>query len=167
LSFHFQNDENETDKVFRSRGLKGVQFIRASPGKEPRTLSSSSLRSRKRMESLLQRARDFMLGRDREKKRAEQKSAKKPEVDAGKHRPAQKINPDLIETVVVPTDEEKVDDVADEARSPVTRRSKRERAKIEDPPQPVTEPTPSSVAVESEQKSTTPTATPMRPMPLD
>ena len=56
-----ENDDfgkNESDAMFRSRGLKGT--IKASPGKAPRTLSSSSLRTRQRMEALMKRAREFM-----------------------------------------------------------------------------------------------------------
>ena len=57
-----ENDEGmekgEGDKMFRSRGLKGT--VKASPGKAPRTLSSSSLRTRQRMEALMERAREFM-----------------------------------------------------------------------------------------------------------
>lgn len=82
MKLKFFSDENEEeaidedeqglsgdgDQVFRSRGLKGMKFVRPSPGKEPRTLSTSSMRSRKRMEALLTRARNFMVRRDRETK---------------------------------------------------------------------------------------------------
>ena len=46
------------DSVYRSRGLKGT--VKASPGKAPRTLSTSSLKTRQRMEALMRRAREFM-----------------------------------------------------------------------------------------------------------
>ena len=47
--------ENE---LFRTRGFKGT--VKASLNRAPRTLSSSSLRTRKRMEALMRRAREFM-----------------------------------------------------------------------------------------------------------
>ena len=96
------------------------------------------------MESLLQRARDFMLGRDREKKRAEQKPVKKPENVSGKERLVNRIDPDLVETVIVPAEEgvpeEQVEAPVEEVRSPVTRRSRREKPRIEDLPKPGAEP---------------------------
>jgi hypothetical protein len=46
------------DKLYRTRGFKGT--IKASLNRAPRTLSSSSLRTRKRMEALMKRAREFM-----------------------------------------------------------------------------------------------------------
>ena len=46
------------DEVFRTRGFKGT--VKASLNRAPRTLSSSSLRTRKRMEALMRRAREFM-----------------------------------------------------------------------------------------------------------
>ena len=133
----FQRDENETDKVFRSRGLKGVEFIRASPGKDPRTLSASSLRSRKRMESLLQRARDFMLSRDRDKE--EQRVIDEKEAENEKSVGKDYPDPELVETFIVPVVEARaekeadnvneIDESATENSSPATRRSKREKAK--------------------------------------
>ncbi len=46
---------DDEDKIFRTRGFKGT--IKASLNRAPRTLSSSSLRTRKRMEALMRRAR--------------------------------------------------------------------------------------------------------------
>ena len=55
--------ENE---LFRTRGFKGT--VKASLNRAPRTLSSSSLRTRKRMEALMRRAREFMK---KDKKKSE------------------------------------------------------------------------------------------------
>ena len=49
---------DDEDKIFRTRGFKGT--VKASLNRAPRTLSSSSLRTRKRMEALMRRAREFM-----------------------------------------------------------------------------------------------------------
>ena len=97
-----------------------------------------------------------MLGRDREKKRAEQKPVKKPENVSGKERLVNRIDPDLVETVIVPAEEdvpeEQVEVPVEEVRSPVTRRSRREKPRIEDLPKQGTEPD-APAAVEAEQKS--------------
>ena len=58
---------DDEDKIFRTRGFKGN--VKASLNRAPRTLSSSSLRTRKRMEALMRRAREFMK---------KDKSSKKP-----------------------------------------------------------------------------------------
>ena len=49
---------DDEDKIFRTRGFKGN--VKASLNRAPRTLSSSSLRTRKRMEALMRKAREFM-----------------------------------------------------------------------------------------------------------
>jgi hypothetical protein len=49
---------DDEGKMFQARGFKGT--VKASLNRAPRTLSSSSLRTRKRMEALMRRARDFM-----------------------------------------------------------------------------------------------------------
>ena len=49
---------DDEDKIFRTRGFKGN--VKASLNRAPRTLSTSSLRTRKRMEALMRRAREFM-----------------------------------------------------------------------------------------------------------
>ena len=49
---------DDEDKIFRTRGFKGN--IKASLNRAPRTLSTSSLRTRRRMEALMKRAREFM-----------------------------------------------------------------------------------------------------------
>ena len=67
--------KGEGDQMFRSRGLKGT--IKASPGKAPRTLSSSSLRTRQRMEALMKRARDFMKQNRKQKLKAKQREEQK------------------------------------------------------------------------------------------
>ena len=49
---------DDEGKMFQARGFKGT--VKASLNRAPRTLSSSSLRTRKRMEALMRWARDFM-----------------------------------------------------------------------------------------------------------
>ena len=49
---------DDEGKMFQARGFKGT--VKASLNRAPRTLSTSSLRTRKRMEALMRRARDFM-----------------------------------------------------------------------------------------------------------
>lgn len=49
---------DDEGKMFQARGFKGT--VKASLNRAPRTLSTSSLRTRKRMEALMKRARDFM-----------------------------------------------------------------------------------------------------------
>ena len=73
--------KNDSDEMFRSRGLKGT--IKASPGKAPRTLSSSSLRTRQRMEALMKRAREFMKQNRKEEMKAKKQKGNNYLKDAG------------------------------------------------------------------------------------
>jgi hypothetical protein len=70
--------KGDGDKMFRSRGLKGT--VKASPGKAPRTLSSSSLRTRHRMEALMKRAREFMKQNKKEQVKTKQQDTLKEKI---------------------------------------------------------------------------------------
>ena len=87
---------DDEDKIFRTRGFKGN--VKASLNRAPRTLSSSSLRTRKRMEALMRRAREFMK---------KDKSSKKPSSAAAATKittaPATKITTAPTNTTTVDT----------------------------------------------------------------
>ena len=91
-----ENDEvgkDDGDKMFRSRGLKGT--IKASPGKAPRTLSSSSLRTRQRMEALMKRAREFMKQNKKDQMKVKKNKGKSTEDVAKK----KSVNKTLANTI--------------------------------------------------------------------
>ena len=90
------------DQVYRSRGLKGT--VKASPEKAPRTLSTSSLRTRQRMEALMRRAREFMRNRKREedKKKAEAVGEGVPKKDASKKGRGRPRGPRDLSQVAIP-----------------------------------------------------------------
>ena len=109
---------DDEDKIFRTRGFKGN--VKASLNRAPRTLSSSSLRTRKRMEALMRRAREFMKKDKSAKKSSSAANATKNTTAPTKNTtaptntttvdtptPVTVVNPT---TVVVPTPETIVED---------------------------------------------------------
>lgn len=74
-----EDTENKDDfEVFRTRGFTGR--IKASPMKAPRTLSDASLATRKRLEKLIKRARDFSEQANKKNNRGRKKKVQFSEV---------------------------------------------------------------------------------------
>lgn len=77
----FENQDQDDSSLFRTRGLRGK--IKASPMKAPRTLSDSSLSTRKRIENLIRKAREHQdrLTRDKSQDRTSEKDSNSNEED--------------------------------------------------------------------------------------
>ena len=65
--------DDDDFKIYRVRGFKGR--VKASPKKVPRTLSASSISTRRRMEALIKRAREHWAKQDQNNKNKEKESA--------------------------------------------------------------------------------------------
>ncbi len=76
-----EEEGDESFKVFRTRGFTGK--VKASPKKVPRTLSDASLATRRRIESLIKRAREHQEKKNEARKNSENKNGSTAEPNSG------------------------------------------------------------------------------------